>query len=106
MVFDPSRNSPCLPDDMLRLLVKFAIYKPGNKRFFEYNIRTQSLRLRSATILMDKQIVYTANGPVLQPLVHQSDDRSCEKDSDDTTSVLSDKSGSHQSELTEMESED
>ena len=74
VVFDPSKNSPPLPDDMLRLLVRFAIFKPGNKRFFEYNIRTQSLRLRSARVLISKQIVYTANGPVLKPIDAQNAD--------------------------------
>ncbi|KAI5208190.1 hypothetical protein E4T39_01591 [Aureobasidium subglaciale] len=81
VIYDPNKHNPILDADTLKLVVRFAIYKPGHPRFLEYNTKTTSLRIRSSRLLQGLQIKYTANGPVLEKLGE------VESESEDESSV-------------------
>ncbi|KAI5210786.1 hypothetical protein AUEXF2481DRAFT_31915 [Aureobasidium subglaciale EXF-2481] len=68
VIYDPNKHDPILDADTLKLVVRFAKYKPGHPRFLEYNTETTSLRFRSARLLQGLRIKYTADGPMLEKL--------------------------------------
>ncbi|KAI5273712.1 hypothetical protein E4T47_03054 [Aureobasidium subglaciale] len=81
VIYDPNKHDPILDANTLKLVVRFAIYKPGHPRFLEYNTKTTSLRIRSARLLQGLRIKYTANGPMLAKLAEVESESESEEES-------------------------
>lgn len=64
-LFDPNQGYPSHFSDPPAIFEQFATFKPGNARILEYNIHSQSVRLKSTPPFLQqgKGIEYTRTGP-------------------------------------------
>lgn len=67
VLFDPVRGFPLSLGNPPEFLQRFAHYKPGNVKALEYNLISDSIRLRvTPQILKDKVVRYDEKGPRIE----------------------------------------
>lgn len=70
VLFDPHKDVPqCINHCDLPLLIKLALYQPGNQRYLESNIKMSNIRVHLVRRnFAGMRVRYTPNGPLFVPV--------------------------------------